>query len=92
VRQEPVATLCGHLYCWPCIHEWLRPDSEADATSSARRQCPVCKATVSSDALVPLYGRGESSSAKKLSRGLASTVYKTVPLVKTAPTGNGKNR
>jgi E3 ubiquitin-protein ligase RNF5 len=19
--EEPVATLCGHLYCWPCLHE-----------------------------------------------------------------------
>lgn len=62
---EPVVTLCGHLYCWPCIYEWLRPDAEAEATSSARRQCPVCKAAVSPDALVPLYGRGGSSGAKK---------------------------
>ncbi|CAD5327030.1 unnamed protein product [Arabidopsis thaliana] len=21
--QEPVVTLCGHLFCWPCIHKWL---------------------------------------------------------------------
>ncbi|KAJ1280132.1 hypothetical protein BS78_04G208200 [Paspalum vaginatum] len=67
---EPVATLCGHLYCWPCIYEWLRPD--AGAGSSARRQCPVCKAAVSPDALVPLYGRGGSSSAKEPWRGLGS--------------------
>lgn len=71
---EPVVTLCGHLYCWPCIYEWLRPDAEADAMSSARRQCPVCKAAVSPDALVPLYGRGGSSSSAKKPppRGLAS--------------------
>lgn len=69
---EPVATLCGHLYCWPCIYEWLCPDEDADARSSARRQCPVCKAAVSADALVPLYGRGGSSRAKKPSRGPAS--------------------
>ncbi|KAG8071588.1 hypothetical protein GUJ93_ZPchr0006g43760 [Zizania palustris] len=63
---EPVVTLCGHLYCWPCIYEWLRPDDGADAshgaTSSARRSCPVCKAAVSPDTLVPLYGRGGGSS------------------------------
>ncbi|XP_021314839.1 E3 ubiquitin-protein ligase RMA1H1 isoform X3 [Sorghum bicolor] len=71
---EPVVTLCGHLYCWPCIYEWLRPDAEADAMSSARRQCPVCKAAVSPDALGPLYGRGGSSSSAKKPppRGLAS--------------------
>ncbi|KAL6633898.1 hypothetical protein ACP70R_026569 [Stipagrostis hirtigluma subsp. patula] len=70
---EPVVTLCGHLYCWPCIYEWLRPDADAAATRSpARRQCPVCKAAVSPDELVPLYGRGGSSSSKKPPPGLAS--------------------
>ncbi|KAL5211811.1 hypothetical protein ABZP36_022658 [Zizania latifolia] len=71
---EPVVTLCGHLYCWPCIYEWLRRDDGADAsngaTSSARRSCPVCKAAVSPDTLVPLYGRGGGSS-KKPPRGSA---------------------
>ncbi|OEL31329.1 E3 ubiquitin-protein ligase RMA1H1 [Dichanthelium oligosanthes] len=67
---EPVVTLCGHLYCWPCIYEWLRPDADAEDTgSSVRRRCPVCKAAVSPDALVPLYGRGGSSSATKPTRG-----------------------
>ena len=23
--QSPVATLCGHLYCWPCLYRWLEP-------------------------------------------------------------------
>uniref|UniRef100_A0A0A9CS49 E3 ubiquitin-protein ligase RMA n=1 Tax=Arundo donax TaxID=35708 RepID=A0A0A9CS49_ARUDO len=71
---EPVVTLCGHLYCWPCIYEWLRPDADAqaDTRSEARRRCPVCKAAVSPDALVPLYGRGGRSSSKKSTRGLAS--------------------
>jgi E3 ubiquitin-protein ligase RNF5 len=74
---EPVVTLCGHLYCWPCIYEWLRPDADADAGSSARRRCPVCKAAVSPDALVPLYGRGGSSRAAKKPpppRGMASSI------------------
>lgn len=69
---EPVVTLCGHLYCWPCIYEWLRPGVEStasDNSSSARRQCPVCKATLSPETLVPLYGRGGSS--KKSMNGMA---------------------
>ncbi|CAA6662673.1 unnamed protein product [Spirodela intermedia] len=48
---EPVVTLCGHLYCWPCIYKWLHLEGKAPA-------CPVCKAAVSQTALVPLYGRG----------------------------------
>ncbi|XP_006652555.1 E3 ubiquitin-protein ligase RMA1H1-like isoform X1 [Oryza brachyantha] len=69
---EPVVTLCGHLYCWPCIYEWLRPGVESTASnnrSSSRRQCPVCKATLSPDMLVPLYGRG--GSLKKSLNGVA---------------------
>lgn len=63
---EPVVTRCGHLYCWPCIYEWLRCDDEdhADAGISTRRPCPVCKAPLTLDSLVPLYGRGGSRSDK----------------------------
>ncbi|KAJ3680343.1 hypothetical protein LUZ60_016621 [Juncus effusus] len=51
---EPVVTLCGHLYCWPCIYKWLRH------TSVHSGQCPVCKASLAQDSLVPLYGRGQT--------------------------------
>jgi hypothetical protein len=33
---EPVVTVCGHLYCWGCLAEWLLRASI----------CPVCKAGV----------------------------------------------
>nr|ACJ85980.1 unknown [Medicago truncatula]AFK46167.1 unknown [Medicago truncatula] len=26
--NEPVVTLCGHLYCWPCIYKWLHVQSD----------------------------------------------------------------
>jgi E3 ubiquitin-protein ligase RNF5 len=64
---EPVVTRCGHLYCWPCIYEWLRRSQEehADAgISTGRRPCPVCKGALTVDSLVPLYGRGGSRSDK----------------------------
>ncbi|XP_028911245.1 E3 ubiquitin-protein ligase RNF5 [Ornithorhynchus anatinus] len=49
--REAVVSLCGHLYCWPCLHQWLetRPDQQ---------ECPVCKARISREKVVPLYGRG----------------------------------
>ncbi|XP_052142338.1 E3 ubiquitin-protein ligase RMA1-like isoform X2 [Oryza glaberrima] len=73
---EPVVTLCGHLYCWPCIYEWLHPGgdddgSNGDASSTRRRPCPVCKAAVSPDTLVPLYGRGRGGSSKRARSGSA---------------------
>nr|ACG38054.1 RING finger protein 5 [Zea mays] len=50
--QEPIVTLCGHLFCWPCLYKWLRIHSHSP-------ECPVCKAVVEEEKLVPLYGRGK---------------------------------
>ncbi|BAF12806.1 uncharacterized protein [Oryza sativa Japonica Group] len=50
--QEPIVTLCGHLFCWPCIYRWLHIHAHSP-------ECPVCKAVVEEDKLVPLYGRGK---------------------------------
>ena len=58
--QEPVVTLCGHLYCWPCIYKWLHVQSTSLA-SDEHPQCPVCKADISHTTMVPLYGRGQGS-------------------------------
>lgn len=56
---EPVVTLCGHLYCWPCIYKWLHVQS-ASLASDEHPQCPVCKADISHTTMVPLYGRGQT--------------------------------
>ncbi|PSR99703.1 E3 ubiquitin-protein like [Actinidia chinensis var. chinensis] len=55
LAQDPIVTLCGHLYCWPCLYKWLHIHSHS-------RECPVCKALVEEEKLVPLYGRGKSST------------------------------
>ncbi|XP_078437166.1 RING/U-box superfamily protein [Wolffia australiana] len=55
LAQDPIITLCGHLFCWPCLYKWLHVHARAP-------ECPVCKAMVQEDKLVPLYGRGKSSS------------------------------
>ncbi|GFQ07802.1 E3 ubiquitin-protein ligase rma1h1 [Phtheirospermum japonicum] len=57
--NEPVVTLCGHLYCWPCIYKWLHIQNTS-FDSDERPKCPVCKAFISTSSLVPLYGRGRS--------------------------------
>ncbi|XP_049385168.1 E3 ubiquitin-protein ligase RMA1H1-like [Solanum stenotomum] len=59
IARDPVVTLCGHLYCWPCIYKWLQFQSDS-LSSDERPQCPVCKAEISQTDLVPLYGRGET--------------------------------
>ncbi|XAR61804.1 Ubiquitin--protein ligase [Bertholletia excelsa] len=55
LAQDPIVTLCGHLFCWPCLYKWLHIHSHS-------RECPVCKALVEEDKLVPLYGRGKNAT------------------------------
>jgi len=54
--NDPVISMCGHLFCWPCLHQWLE-------TRPQRQECPVCKAGISKDNVVPLYGRGNTDRA-----------------------------
>uniref|UniRef100_A0A8D2CT53 E3 ubiquitin-protein ligase RNF n=1 Tax=Sciurus vulgaris TaxID=55149 RepID=A0A8D2CT53_SCIVU len=42
--REDVVSACGHLCCWPCLHQWLET-------------WPVCTAGISRE-FVQLYGRG----------------------------------
>lgn len=55
LAQDPIVTLCGHLFCWPCLYKWLHIHSHS-------KECPVCKAMVEEEKLVPLYGRGKNST------------------------------
>ncbi|ELT91681.1 hypothetical protein CAPTEDRAFT_148333 [Capitella teleta] len=51
--RDAVISHCGHLFCWPCLHQWLE-------TRPNRQVCPVCKAGISKDKVIPLYGRGST--------------------------------
>ncbi|XP_042039205.1 E3 ubiquitin-protein ligase RMA1H1-like [Salvia splendens] len=64
--QDPVVTLCGHLYCWPCIYRWIKSQQASPENPDHQSpQCPVCKSKVSEKTLIPLYGRGQSTDASK---------------------------
>lgn len=65
--DDPVVTLCGHLFCWPCIYKWLYLQSPASENEEyqQQQQCPVCKTEVSQGSLVPLYGRGQTTKPSK---------------------------
>lgn len=39
---------------WPCLHQWLE-------TKPNNQVCPVCKAVINKDKVVPLYGRGSTN-------------------------------
>jgi len=50
IAKDAVVSMCGHLYCWPCLNTWLE-------TRPTRMLCPVCKAAISKEKVIPLYGR-----------------------------------
>lgn len=54
LSKDPVVTCCGHLFCWPCIYQWLNIHSIAN-------ECPVCKGEVTMKNVIPIYGRGSTS-------------------------------
>jgi hypothetical protein len=78
VATEPVVTLCGHMYCWPCLYRWLAPPL-------GRTHCPVCKGMVDATKVIPLYGRRDalpsssSTTASKSTASLQSDVASAVP-------------
>ena len=59
--HDPVLTLCGHLYCWPCIYKWFHLNS----ASQNRTLCPICKSEISQSSLIPVYGRIQITTPSK---------------------------
>ncbi|KAJ2658514.1 hypothetical protein IWW48_004005 [Coemansia sp. RSA 1200] len=59
---DPVLTICGHLFCWSCLAQWL----ERSAT------CPVCKAGCDKEKVIPVYGRGKDEKDPRLNPNIPS--------------------
>ncbi|XP_041005165.1 E3 ubiquitin-protein ligase RMA1H1-like [Juglans microcarpa x Juglans regia] len=76
--QDPVVTLCGHLYCWPCIYKWLHFQRLSD--EDQHQQCPVCKAEISQTSLVPLYCKGQTTKRSKGNKAHLGIVIPRRPL------------
>jgi hypothetical protein len=57
--SEPVLTPCGHLFCWPCIFQWMESDR------SMRNACPVCKSGISTSKLIPIYTRSVTKDPRQ---------------------------
>ena len=43
----PVATKCGHIFCWECIKSWVY--------KKGMQECPSCKNGIKIDELIKLY-------------------------------------
>lgn len=53
--RDAVVSMCGHLFCWPCLYQWLYT---TDRNSLNHKTCPVCKSAISREKTIPIYGRG----------------------------------
>ncbi|KAL5994487.1 hypothetical protein ACLOJK_024539 [Asimina triloba] len=73
--HDPVVTMCGHLYCWPCIYKWLHHKGDDDRC----RRCPVCNVGLSESMMVPLYGRGGDRPTKSSSDESGSHTNVDIP-------------
>lgn len=53
--RDAVVSMCGHLFCWPCLHRWFE-------TKQNSQVCPVCKSGLDHSKVVPIYGRGSGNT------------------------------
>lgn len=56
--KEPVVTKCGHIFCWPCIYDWMK-------SKNGSADCPNCKNRITQSDLTPIYTSGENKSNTK---------------------------
>ena len=75
LAEDPVVTQCGHLFCWFCPCSWLKSFSKC-------KECPVCRAIIEEDKLVPLYG---TESERKEAKDLDPNSEKSIPNRPIAP-------
>ncbi|KAI3868115.1 hypothetical protein MKX03_035331 [Papaver bracteatum] len=59
MANEPVITFCGHLFCWPCLYQWLHVYSKV-------KLCPVCQTELTDANITPIYGRGNNVEDSKM--------------------------
>lgn len=61
--KDAVVSMCGHLFCWPCLYQWMYT---TDGNTQSHNTCPVCKSAISREKTIPIYGRcGDSETNRQ---------------------------
>jgi hypothetical protein len=58
---ETVTTLCGHMFCWECLHSWAKSKFQLEVP------CPTCKSVVNITSVIPLYTSIENHKKREVS-------------------------
>ncbi|XP_071696027.1 E3 ubiquitin-protein ligase RMA1H1-like [Rutidosis leptorrhynchoides] len=88
--NDPVVTLCGHLYCWPCIYKWFHHQKTTlEHLDKKNTHCPVCKSEISLKSIVPLYGRGQTNETIPEEKSLITGI--TIPRRPSSPRSSMQN-
>ncbi|XP_058078654.1 E3 ubiquitin-protein ligase RMA1-like [Magnolia sinica] len=66
--SDPIRTSCGHLYCWPCLNQWIQ---STIVQSKERHTCPVCRRDLTEMDLTQIYSRSGNSKRAYEELGLA---------------------
>ena len=58
--KQAVVTLCGHLFCKPCINQWI------DLKPLNQQTCPVCNKGINKQKIVRLYGMNDEIATSSI--------------------------
>ncbi|KAF4672120.1 hypothetical protein FOL47_000891 [Perkinsus chesapeaki] len=64
--KSPAALVCGHLFCWRCVLEWLEENSPA--MGGSRGGCPLCRTACKPQQVVPVFHFASSECNDKVKR------------------------
>lgn len=66
---DPVLTVCGHLFCWPCLYKWLH--------QAQSKTCPFCRIGLREDvSITPVYGSPETETSSAEPGAIPGTIPK----------------